>query len=63
MVVISDGRIIEKAAETVGMKSSRIREILNNAKLELKDVFIMTADSSGNYFIADKKGSHRNDKN
>lgn len=63
MVVISDGRIIEKAAENVGMKVSRIREILNNAKLEPKDVFIMTADSSGNYFIADKKGKHRNDKN
>lgn len=63
MVVISDGRIIEKAAETVGMKINRIREILNNSKLELKDVFIMTADSSGKYFIADKKGTRQNDKN
>lgn len=63
MVVVSDGRIIEKAAETVGMKVNRIRNILNDMKLELKDVFIMTADSSGNYFIADKKGKHGNDKN
>ncbi len=63
MVVISDGKIIENAAMSVGMKISRIKNIVSDLKLNISDVFIMTADSSGNYFIADKKGNQRNDKN
>lgn len=63
MVVISDGKIIEKSAKTVGIKISRIKNILSDLKLNVRDVFIMTIDSSGNYFIADKKGGGSNDKN
>lgn len=56
LVVISDGKFISKSLQAVGMDIRRITSILKKNKIEIKDVFIMTADSSGNYFISDKKG-------
>lgn len=56
IVIISDGKIIERSAQSVGMKPSRIKSILKEKNLDAEDIFIMTADSSGACFIAEKKG-------
>lgn len=56
IVVISDGRIIGRSAKAAGMDIKQINSILKKKNLEVSDVFIMTADSSGAYFIAEKKG-------
>lgn len=55
-VVISDGKMAEKAVHSAGMSSRRINGILKKEKLKAEDIYIMTADSSGNYYIAEKNG-------
>lgn len=53
--VISDGRLMEKALTSAGLGESALNRILKKEKLRIDDIFIMTADSSGNYYIAGKK--------
>lgn len=53
-IIISDGVLMNKAMEKVRFDHKRINSILNKKNLRIKDVFLMTADSSGNYFIAEK---------
>lgn len=55
-VVISDGKIAEKAMHSACISSKRINGILKKEKLKAEDIYIMTADSSGNYYIAEKSG-------
>lgn len=55
-VVISDGKLMEKAMESAGFEESRLRGILHSRNLAVKDIFIMTADSSGCCYVAEKKG-------
>lgn len=56
-VVISDGEVISKAVKAMGLDIEYLRRVLKGENLKIPDVFIMTADSSGNCFISDKKGS------
>lgn len=56
-IVISDGRLMEKALPYVEMNINDIKAVLKREKLSIEDVLIMTADSSGKYYIADKHGS------
>lgn len=55
-VVISDGKIAEKAMHSACISPKRINRILKKEKLKAEDIYIMTADSSGNYYIAEKNG-------
>lgn len=55
-VVISDGHALERAMSSLNISMNRIKSILKRKNLEIENVFIMTADSTGNYFIAEKKG-------
>lgn len=56
-VVVSDGNLLYKAADSLGITPHRINTILNKEKLEVTNVFIMTIDKCGNYYIAEKKGN------
>lgn len=57
ILVISDGKFIQKAMEKLKLGRSSIEELLKAHSLTVEQVFIMTADSSGSCFIADKQGS------
>ena len=56
-VVAADGRIISAALSSLGIGESELLEVISGAGLSLREVFIMTGDSSGNYYIADSRGS------
>lgn len=56
-IIVSDGIIIGKAAEALGLDENKIRKVLKGEGIRLDDVFIMSADKSGRYFIADNKGN------
>ncbi len=56
-VVISDGKISERALSTAGMGEKTLKRILRRERLDVSDVLIMTADNSGSYYITDKRGN------
>lgn len=55
-VIVSDGKVIPQAVKVMGVQGS-IEKILDSLNLKLDDVFIMTADTQGHFFIVDKKGN------
>lgn len=55
-VIVSDGKVIPQAVKVMGIQGS-IEKILDSLNLKLNDVFIMTADTQGHFFIVDKKGN------
>lgn len=55
-VIVSDGKIITQAVKVMGIEGS-IEKILDSINLKLDEVFIMTADTQGNFFIVDKDGN------
>lgn len=55
-VIVSDGKIIPQAAKTMGVDGS-IEKILRPVNLKINEIFLMTADTQGNFFIVDKKGN------
>ncbi len=55
-LVISDGRVIAREFSLCGMTSERLDKILKKEKLNVKDVFLMTADKSGKTYIVKKGG-------
>lgn len=55
-VVVSDGKIIKQAVKVMGIEGS-IEKILASVNLKTDDVFIMTADTQGNFFVVDKEGN------
>ena len=57
VLIISDGKFIPQAMESVKLSKAAVEMLLSANKMSLNDVFIMTADSSGSCFIADKQGT------
>jgi uncharacterized membrane protein YcaP (DUF421 family) len=57
VLIISDGIYIEKAMASLKLSRSAVEMLLSANNMRVNDVFIMTADSTGNCFIADKEGS------
>ena len=55
-VVVSDGKIIPQAVKVMGIEGS-VEKILASINLKINDVFIMTADTQGNFFVVDKDGN------
>lgn len=53
-VVISDGEIVNHSLQLCGHKTNDVFKILRKKNIKLKDVFIMTMDSTGNYNIIKK---------
>jgi len=56
-VIFSDGQFSAKALENTETDIKYIENIMKIYSLDLKDIFIITADSSGNIFIADNYGN------
>lgn len=56
VLVVADGRYVAEALDNLHMSRSVVESVLRKNGLSINDVFIMTADSGGNCFIADKKG-------
>jgi len=54
-LVISDGKIVEKDFELCDMTHQKIENALKKAKLSEDEVFIMTADRDGKYYIIKKE--------
>ena len=57
VLIISDGRFIAQAMESLKLSRSSVENLLSVIGLKANEVFIMTADSSGNCFVADKQGN------
>lgn len=55
--VIADGKIVPEALHSAGLSTAQIENILSAESIALADVFLMTADTGGSIFIADKYGS------
>ena len=53
MVIVSDGEVHETALRSLGFDKNFAENTAKKAGLRLKEVFIMTADSSGKCFIAE----------
>ncbi len=57
VLIISDGRLIPQAMESLKLSRGVVEMLLEKQKMSTRDVFIMTADTAGNCFIADKQGT------
>lgn len=55
-VVISDGEFADSSMSFCGLDREKIRKILKKENTSLDEVFIMTADGSGDYQIIKKEG-------
>lgn len=70
-VVVSDGEVMHIALKSLGLNEQFVKNISKKSGVKIADIFIMTADSSGSCFIAQKsdkaplkiEGSIKNDKN
>ena len=52
-VIISDGRILENSLENMNLTKHWLDRILKKKQIKVKDIFIMTADKTGNYYIVE----------
>ncbi len=53
-VIISDGRLLERAMKAVGMKRGALDKVLKENKLSVENVFLLMADSNGCCYIQGK---------
>lgn len=56
-VIVSDGSIIVQSLSELGISAEKLKKTLKKQSLEVSGVFLMTADSDGNFFIADSEGN------
>lgn len=55
-LVVSDGRILGTPLKSLGYDVQWVHNVLSEGKTKLSDVMIMTADRTGNCYIAAKNG-------
>lgn len=60
LVVISDGKILERSLKELGLSIKWLKRTLNREKKHSADIFLMTADKNGSYFIAKSEGENAN---
>lgn len=56
-IVIDDGTFADEAIKRINTDKEKIQAVLDKEKIRLKDVFIMTMDSSGKYSVIKKERS------
>ena len=56
MLIVSDGKILKNAVDSLKADEAMINGILKRAGRRMEDVLLMTADSSGKVYIAWKNG-------
>ncbi len=57
VLIISDGKFIPQAMESLKLSRSAAEKVLEKYGLTVGEVFIMTADRGGSFYIADKQGA------
>ncbi|MDD6346253.1 MAG: DUF421 domain-containing protein [Oscillospiraceae bacterium] len=58
-VIIADGKLLEKALETMNLTKYWLDRILKKKQIRVKDIFIMTADRTGKYYIVENNHTGR----
>lgn len=56
-VIIADGKISVRTMMSIGISRHEVEDILRHENLKQEEILVMTSDSEGNYFIAEKKNS------
>lgn len=56
-LVVSDGKIVNSELDICNMTETRLNRILEQEKLKLSDIMLMTAERSGKYYIVRKENS------
>lgn len=54
MVVISDGQLVSSALDTLKLTQDWLLRTITEKNLKLKDIFLMTADNTGKFYIVEK---------
>lgn len=60
-LIIDDGRILKSSLDFIGFGEGWLREVLKDKKIELKEIYLMTADENGSVNIV-KKEDFENEK-
>lgn len=58
-VIIADGKLLEKALETMNLTKYWLDRILKKKQIKVQDIFIMTADRTGKYYIVENNHTGR----
>ncbi len=56
-LIVDDGKVIANSLKLIGFGEGWLREVIKDKKLELKDIFLMTADENGKVNIVRKERS------
>lgn len=56
--VVSDGDVIHSTLKSMGLDENFVKNTARKEKISVPDIFIMTSDCKGNYFIVPKGGNH-----
>lgn len=56
-IIVSDGKILPQSLKSMGIADGTVEKILKEINIKLSDVFIITVDTQGHFFIVDKKGN------
>ncbi len=56
-VIVSDGKILPQSLKSMGIADGTVEKILKEIRIKLSDVFIITVDTQGHFFIVDKAGN------
>jgi len=53
-IIITDGKLLESSVKSVGLTMKWLEKTLNKEKKQIQNIFLMTADNSGKYYIVEK---------
>ncbi len=57
-IIVSDGKIVKKGLEATGLSSSWLRELTERKHISTEDIYLLTADSTGNYNLIKRSSSN-----
>lgn len=55
VVLISDGKLLKKAFNNTKLGEGWVWQLLKEKKLQIKDVFLLSADDNGDYYLVKKE--------
>ncbi len=58
-LIVNDGKLLSQALEDIGFGEGWFNEVLKSKKVELKEIFLMTADENGSVNIVKKEEIRR----
>ena len=54
-LIVNDGKLLSQALDSIGFGEGWFNEVLKSKKIELKEIFLMTADENGSVNIVKKE--------